>query len=132
MLADADGYLAELGVRDRVELVEGNMFERIDAEADVYVMKDILHDWDDERSLQILRTVRAAMPAGARLLAVETLQEPNEADPITSLIDIHMLVQCDGGRQRSASELHALMTEAGLEPGRVIRTANYALIEALA
>jgi hypothetical protein len=131
-LADAPAFLREAGVGDRVTLSEGDMFERIDATADVYVLKDVLHDWDDERSLAILRTVRRAMPAGARVVLVETLQEPNRPDPIASLVDIQMLTQCDGGRQRSIGELHALLRAAGLRPGEVHRTAGPALVEGVA
>jgi ubiquinone/menaquinone biosynthesis C-methylase UbiE len=132
VLAEAEDHLTSAGVRDRVELSEGNMFERIDARADVYVLKDVLHDWDDDRCLTILRTVRAAMPDGARLVLVEMLQEANEVDPIASGVDVHMLTQCDGGRQRSAAELHALMRAASIEPGAVRLTAVPALVEGVA
>jgi hypothetical protein len=63
-VAEAEGHLERAGVRDRVELREGDIFERVEADADVYTLKDILHDWDDERSLRILRTVAAGMRPG--------------------------------------------------------------------
>jgi hypothetical protein len=132
VLKEAEDHLMRAGVRDRVELSEGNFFESVTARADVYVMKDVLHDWDDERSLKILRTVRAAMPSGSRLVLVETLQEPNVVEPVASFVDVHMLTQTDGGRQRSVAELHGLLREAGLEPGAVRRTANPALVEGIA
>ena len=132
VLAEAEGFLAGEGLADRVDRSPGDMFERIDAVADLYVLKDVLHDWDDERSLRILRTVRAAMPTGARVVLVETLQDPDRPDPIASLVDVHMLTQCDGGRQRSVAELHALLREAGLRPGAVHRTAGPGLVEGVA
>ncbi|HEV2061430.1 MAG TPA: methyltransferase [Solirubrobacteraceae bacterium] len=132
VLREAEDYLRSNGVRDRVELSEGDFFERITAKADVYVMKDVLHDWDDERCRRILATVRAAMPAGSRLVLVETLQEPNVVEPVASFIDVQMLTQTDGGRQRSVAELHALLRDAGLTPGAVRRTANPGLIEGIA
>ncbi len=132
VLAEADGHLARAGVRDRVNLVEGDIFERIEAEADVYVLKDILHDWDDERSLQILRTVAAAMPSGSKLVLIEQTIEPNDPDPIAAAVDIHMLTQCDGGRQRSVTELQGLLRAAGLQPGEVHETGGPALVEGLA
>ena len=132
VLEEAKGHLGAAGVLERVELREGDMFERIDAEADVYVLKDILHDWDDERSLRILRTVGDAMRPGSRLVLVETLLDRNEADPIAASVDMHMLTQCDGGRRRSVKELQALIREAGLRPGAVHRTGGPGLIEALA
>jgi DNA-binding transcriptional ArsR family regulator len=132
VLAEAEVYLREKGVLDRVTLSEGNMFERVDAQADVYVLKDILHDWDDERCLTILQTVRAAMSTGARVVLVESLQDHNRVEPIASLIDVHMLTQCDGGRQRSVTELHDLLRRSGLRPGEVRLTAQPALVEGIA
>ena len=132
VLREAEEHLRREGVRDRVELSEGNFFESVTAKADVYVMKDVLHDWDDERCRTILRTVRAAMPPGSRLVLVETLQEPNAVEPVASFVDVHMLTQTDGGRQRSVAELHALLRDADLEPGEVRRTANPALVEGIA
>ena len=132
VLRDAEGYLQGKGVRDRVELSEGNFFESVTAKADVYVMKDILHDWDDERCLQILRTVRAAMPEGSKVVLVETLQEPNVVEPVASFVDVLMLTQTDGGRQRSVAELHALLRKADLTPGEVRLTANPGLVEGIA
>lgn len=119
VLAEADGHLTRAGVRDRVELREGNIFAPIDAEADLYLLKDIVHDWDDERSLQILRSVAAAMAPGSKLVLIEQLLERNEADPIIAAVDLHMLAVCDGGRQRSADELRALLRATGLRPGAV-------------
>lgn len=131
VLREADAHLSARGVRDRVDLAEGNMFERVEATADLYVLKDILHDWDDERCAQILSVVAAAMTPGSRLVLVETLIDPNQTDDdVAALIDVHMLTQCDGGRQRSAPELHELLRGAGLEPGAVRRTAGPDFVEA--
>ena len=132
VLAEADGHLKRAGVRDRVDLVEGNIFERVEAEAEIYVLKDILHDWDNERSLQILRTVAAAMHPGSKLVLIEQTIDRNEADPIVAAVDIHMLTQCDGGRQRSIPELQELLRAAGLRPGEVHETGGPTLIEGLA
>ena len=132
VLPEAEGHLEEAGVGDRVELREGNMFERIDAEGDVYVLKDILHDYDDERCLQILRVVAGAMPAGSRVVLVETILDRNETDPIGASIDLHMLTQCDGGRQRSVGELQELLRAAGLRPGSANRTGGPGLVEGIA
>ncbi len=110
----------------------GDIFTGVSARADCYVLKDVLHDWDDERCRTILRTVRATMQPGERVVLVETLQERNDPDAIASLTDVQMLTQCDGGRQRSVAELHALLRDAGLRPGEVHRTAGPALVEAYA
>jgi hypothetical protein len=130
VLAEADIWLTAQGVRDRIELKPGDIFERIDAQADVYLLKDILHDWGDAACARILRNVRATMPSGARLLLVESLQERNRPDEIASLQDIQMLTQCEEGRQRSAEEHAALLRGAGLRPGAVKLTSGPALVEA--
>jgi hypothetical protein len=132
VLAEADGWLTSIGLRDRVELKEGNIFERIEAQADVYLLKDVLHDWGDPACAQILSTVRATMRAGSRLVLVEDLQERNKPSPTASLTDLQMLTQCDDGRQRSADELRRLLEGAGLRPGAVNLTSGPALVEGLA
>ena len=132
VLAEADGWLGERGLRERVELAEGDIFRSVDARADVYLLKNILHDSDDEASATILRSVRAAMPAGSRLVVVEYLQERNRPDVMASLSDIQMMTQCDDGRERSAEEIQALLRTAGLRPGRVVRTGGPGLVEAFA
>jgi len=129
VLDAAREHLAAQGVGDRVALREGSIFEGIDARADVYVLKDILHDWDDARCARIIEVVAAAMAPGARLVLVEGLQEPDRPEPLTSWVDVHMLAVCDGGRQRSLGELQALLRGAGLQPGVVHRTAAAALVE---
>ena len=132
VLEEADAHLARAGVRERVELVEGDIFGVLEARAEVYLLKDVLHDWGDDACERILANVAATMGPGARLLLVEALQERNQPDPIASLIDVHMLTQCEGGRQRSVAELHALLKGAGLRPGRVERTFGPALVEGVA
>jgi hypothetical protein len=131
-LAEAGGVLESAGVADRVTLSLGDLFERIDATADVYLLKDVLHDWDDDRCATILQTVRAAMSPGAKVVLVERLQDPDRPDPVASLVDVQMLTQCDGGRQRSVAELQALLRSAGLRRGAVHRTAGPALVEGVA
>jgi hypothetical protein len=132
VLAEADTWLSSIGLRDRVELREGNIFERVDAQADVYLLKDVLHDWGDPACAQILSAVRATMPPGSRLVLVEDLQERNKPSATASLTDLQMLTQCDDGRQRSADELKRLLEEAGLRPAGVKLTSGPALVEGVA
>ena len=132
VLAEADGWLAGRGIRERVELSEGDIFRSLEARADVYTMKNILHDWDDQACATILETVRAAMPEGSRLVIVEYLQERNRPEIIASLSDIQMMNVCDDGRERSAGEIQALLRGAGLRPGKVLQTGGPGLVEGLA
>ena len=132
VLTEADPYLREQGVRDRVELVEGDFFGEVDARADVYVLKNVVHDWDDETSARILATVRATMPPGARLVLVEQVQERNRPHAFASLVDLHMFTQCEDGRERSRGELFQLLGGARLGPGRFERAGVSALVEGVA
>jgi hypothetical protein len=132
VLAEAETVLSACGVRDRVKLVEGDLLGEVRAQADVYLMKNILHDWDDATSARILETVRATMPGGARLVLVEQLQERDRPHPFTSVADLQMLTQCEDGRERSSRELRDLLAGAGLTPGRVERVGFSALVEGVA
>lgn len=132
VLAEADGWLADRGLRERVELSGGDIFRSLSVRADVYLLKNILHDWDDEACATILGVVRATMPKGARLVVVEYLQERNVPDPVASRSDLQMMTQCDNGRERSAEEIQSLLGRAGLRPGSVVRTGGPGLVEAFA
>jgi hypothetical protein len=132
VLAEAEGFLGGRGLRDRVELVAGDIFTSVEAGADVYLLKDVLHDWDDDRCVTILETVRRAAPTGARVVLAETPQDRNRPHPMASLEDLQMLTQCDGGRQRSIAELHALLRRGGFTPGTVREILSHALIEGVA
>jgi O-methyltransferase domain len=68
--------------------------------SDVYLLKDVLHDWEDEHCRKILSTVAAAMPSGSRVLLVKILQQSNTPNPFAPSADLLMLTQTDGGRQR--------------------------------
>ena len=134
-LAGADEALVAAGVRDRVEIVEGSFFEAVPTGFDVYMLKSIIHDWDDEHSLKILTTCRAAMSAGSRLLVVDRIvPEPINGDgsDIWSVMsDLHMMVLL-GGRERTSPELSALFEPAGLRLSRdIAMPSGFHIVEAL-
>ncbi|MDP9386126.1 MAG: acetylserotonin O-methyltransferase [Actinomycetota bacterium] len=129
VLAEAEGTLRAAGVRDRVELVEGDLLGTFEAPADVYVLKNVLHDWDDATCACILASVRANMPPGSRLVLAEQLQERNRPHPVVSTGDLQMLTQCENGRERSREELRGLLRGAGLTPARIERIGATALVE---
>lgn len=132
VLAGAARHLRARGHHDRVQLLAGNMFEGPGARADVYLLKDVLHDWDDGRSAQILRVVRDAAPDGARVVLFETTQEWGVPHPFAAFEDLQMLTQCDGGRQRSVAQLQTLLADAGFAPGMVRETLSHTLVEGVA
>jgi hypothetical protein len=111
VVAEAEPVLDHAGVRDRAELVGGDFFVDVPA-ADVYVMKSILHDWDDEECIRIVRTIRARATPTGRLLVVErVLGGPND-DLQGKLSDVHMLVM-PGGLERTLDEWRGLLAAGG-------------------
>lgn len=116
-LAGAEQKLAEAGVVDRVTLQEGSFFEAVPSGADVYVLKSIVHDWDDERALAILRSCARAMGSASRLVLLERkLPEriENPEDAFTTVMgDVHMMVVL-GGKERTANQYRELLSQAGL------------------
>lgn len=131
VLASAEQLLRARGVLGRVERVPGSFFDAVPRGADTFVLKNVLHDWDDARSVKILRVVRAAMEPGQRLLVCEALVEKTTTGP-GALSDVQMMIACDGGRERGVSELAALFDEASLRRGRVWPTPTVSVIEAIA
>ncbi|QEV21105.1 methyltransferase [Streptomyces alboniger] len=118
---DAAATLDAAGVGERGRVETGDFFTRVPGGGDLYVLKSILHDWSDARSADILRTVRAAMPAHARLLVVEVLLPDtvdSSAHPLGYLSDLYMLVNM-GGRERSERDLRSLLSDTGFRTTRV-------------
>ena len=132
VIESARQLLAERGVADRVELVPGSFFERVPSGCDTYLLKNILHDWDDSTARKILGTVRAAMEPGQKLLVCEMLVDAHSRDFISTRVDLHMMVACDQGRERSESELRALLGSAGFRTARVFPFPTVSVIEAVA
>lgn len=133
VLQQAGRWLATQGLAHRVELVEGDIFKPLKATADVYLLKWILHDWDDAACTRIVKNVAATMPTGARLVVIEGEQHRNQPHPRFSMIDLQMLTMTEGGRERSSDEMTTILEQAGLRPSGVRHTAtDLALLEATA
>lgn len=120
VIAGAGKALKEAGVSDRCELIGGDFFESVPAGGDIYLLSNILHDWDDEQSARILANCRAAMKDDSRLLLIETVMPDNpEPSPMVKLMDLDMLVLC-GGCQRTEAEFRELLQRVGLKLARII------------
>jgi len=132
VLAEAEHFLRSQGVADRVQRRAGDLFGELDARADVYVLKWILHDWSDDACRDILRRLRATMPAGAKVVVIDQHLEPNRPSPLSSMTDLLMLVECEGGRERSPEEVHRLMRDADIHPGRVRHAGLHMVVEGVA
>lgn len=114
VVAEAPALLARAGVADRCEIVGGDFFAAVPGGGDAYILKAVIHDWDDEQVLAILRTCRRAMIATARLLLIEwDIGAPNEA-LLAKLSDLNMMVS-PGGQERTADEYAELLEAAGFQ-----------------
>jgi orsellinic acid C2-O-methyltransferase len=117
-LAEAPKRLSAAGLGDRCELVQGDFFESVPSSADAYLMKSIIHDWDDDRCVRILENCRRAMPQDGAVLIVEPVL-PSKAEPSFAMLgvimsDLNMLVST-GGRERTEAEFASLLRAAGLQ-----------------
>ena len=118
--AKKDRHVTAKGIAARCTLESGDFFESVPKGGDAYIMKYILHDWDDERSVKILANCRAAMNEKGRVLVVDNVIPPGNDPDWGKLLDIQMLVI--GGRERTKKEFGAMFAEAGLKLTRVVPT----------
>lgn len=101
----------------------GDFFRGAPAGGDAYLLKHILHDWDDGACRTILGHIRAAMPPGGRVLIVEQVIPPGNAPFPGKLLDLNMLVMTEGGRERTPEDYAQLLSSAGLQLSRIVATA---------
>jgi len=128
--ATASGFLA--GLEDRVEVTGGDFFASVPLGADGYMMKYIVHDWDDDRCVRLLGLCRDAMAPGGRVLVVENVVEPGNRPGWSKLLDINMLALLTG-KERTKTEFRDLFARAGLRLRRVVPTASpISILEATA
>lgn len=127
--------LGELGDDKRWELAPGNFFKSVPKNGDFYMMKYVLHDWDDEGAVRILRNCREAMAPGGRVLVFEPVIPTGNTPPhMGKLFDQLCLGVCEGGRERTEEEFRELLfAKAGLRLNRIIDTGSHiSIIEAVA
>lgn len=121
VVTGAPELLARAGVADRCDVVGGDFFESVPGGADAYLLKSVIHDWDDKQAVEILRACRSAMTAGAKLLLVEYIIRPGNTPDPAKFIDLLMLVM-NGGRERTADDFSRLLAAAGFRLSNVAPT----------
>lgn len=112
VVTGAPQLLAAMGVTDRCEIVGGSFFSAVPAGGDAYIFKSILHDWEDDQCVGILRVCRRTMADSASVLVVERDLGPANEQPEAKLSDLMMMVG-PGGRERTVEEYAALFVMAG-------------------
>lgn len=114
----------------RCEFVPGSFFDAVPEGADAYVMKHIIHDWDDDRAAKILFNCRQAMRPGGKVLVIDRVVGPPNQPDLAKFLDLEMMVN-PGGLERSEPEWHRLFAISGLHLKRIIPTpAAQSILEA--
>lgn len=129
----ASRHLRQIGIDDRVEFAAGDFFKAVPAIADAIILKSIIHDWDDTRSVTILQNCRKALPVGGKLLLVERLmpETPTMADEDKeqALSDLNML-RGPGGQERTERQYRELLGQSGFDLVMSYPAGRFNLIEA--
>ena len=132
VVAEASAVLEQAGVAERCRIEGGDFFQAVPEGGDAYVLRSIVHDWEDERAQLIMEQCRRAMPALGRLLVVERVVGTDYRAALSTLYaDMEMLVSV-GGRERTEAEYRALFADAGFRLTRIVPlgdAASYSVIE---
>ena len=123
VVANARSLLREQGVADRVVIVEGSFFDSVPGDGDAYLLKNIIHDWSDQKAVEILRNVRAAAGTRATVLLVEFVIPRHNREFPGKWVDLEMMLNL-GARERTADEYRDLLSQAGFRMTRVVQTAS--------
>jgi len=130
VVADSPPLLEAAGVAERCQVVGGSFFDGVPAGADAYLLKMVLHDWDDEHAVRILRACRQASKTGGALVIVEWDLGPRNAARDAKFSDLEMLVG-NGGLERSVDQYSALLTRSGFHLERSSKTRiGFSVLEA--
>jgi SAM-dependent methyltransferase len=131
VLPGAKDYLATRGLTERCDLVAGDFFTAVPAGADVYLLGSVIHNWDDDDALRILRSVREAITGDGYALFLDFLLPDDDQPHIGKFMDMRMLAVFGGGRERTRAQYLALLDRAGLRADQITALpAGAALIRA--
>ena len=119
--AGAQSRIEVEGIANRCEVVAGDFFQSVPGGGDAYILKWIIHDWDDERSITILKNCYRAMTKNGKLLLVEAVVPHGSEPHFSKFIDLNMLVMT-GGRERTENEYRTLLEASGFKLTRIVPT----------
>ena len=127
-------FLEKAGVAERCETIGGDFFAAVPAggpENSIYAMRWVIHDWDDEPAIKILKNIRRVIPDSGKLLLCETVVPETGEPHFSKFMDLIMLMMT-GGRERTAEEYGALMEKAGFKLNRLLPTQSFmSIVEAV-
>ena len=121
--------IAESAIADRCEVIAGDFFQSVPSRGDAIIMKWIIHDWNDEQSVSIMKNCYRALPDNGKLILVEAVVPPGNEMHFAKFIDLNMLVMT-GGRERTEEEFRRLYESAGFRLTKVVPTESpFSVIE---
>ncbi len=130
VIGTAGAAIAAHGLAERCALASGDFFAAVPDGADLHLLKQIVHDWDDERATRLLRNCHHALNPGGTLLLVEIVIPPDNRPSPAQAMDLNMMVLL-GGRERTEEEFRGLLEAAGFRLEQVISTRSpFSVIEA--
>jgi hypothetical protein len=118
----ASQAIDRFGLSDRIHLIAGDFFQSVPNGADAYLLRHIIHEWDDDNAIRILNNVHRAIDQSGRLLVVESVIPAGNEPFFGKLLDLNMLV-LRGGRERTEDEFRHLLGRAGFRLARIVPTA---------
>ena len=132
VVADAAKLLEKEQLSDRCQRVGGNFFESVPSGGDAYILSYIIHDWNDEDCLKILKNIRLSIAEGGKLIVIEGVVPTGDRPHFTKLLDLEMMIIYPSGRERTEAEYRQLFQTAGFRLTRIVPTlAPVSAIEAV-
>ncbi len=121
-IPETRSLIASAGLQNRCKGVSGNFLEAVPVGADLYISKHSLRDWNDQSVVQILLSIREAIPVEGTLMVIDAVIQPaNGTDRLVKLLDVELLIE-EGGGMRTLDEFDALLAQANFKRTRVLRT----------
>ncbi|BAQ64711.1 methyltransferase [Geminocystis sp. NIES-3709] len=122
VISNCQPTLKKHGISNRCQAISGSFFDSIPSGGDVYMLKHIIHDWDDERAIKILKNCQDAMTHNSKILVMEMIVNDRNLPSSAKMLDLNMLVMCPGGKERTKEEFEQLFSQAGLILDHIIFT----------
>jgi hypothetical protein len=121
-LVNAESIIRRYGVEGRMTLFTENFFDTIPTGADLYLLKNILHNWGDAECIRILGNIKNVLPENGKILIMEMVVDEENRPSFGKLLDIQMMVFMKDAKERTAGEFRDLVQGAGLRIARIVKT----------